>query len=188
MKTTDKSAEALTASAHVFEFYRFLFTYNPETGVLIRKKTPDSHGGFRDCHHIVQSTNGKGYLVVRVNGHNRRVHRLVWEIHYSVDAPPVMDHENHVRGDNRIANLRRATLCSNNQNAMRKPGSTCPYRGVRYERHIGKYRAQITVGGKYINLGFHTDPEICAHRYNRAAIELHGEFAILNAVSGVHDE
>ncbi|MDN7609863.1 hypothetical protein QZM28_24500 [Burkholderia multivorans] len=60
--------------------------------------------------------------------------------------------------------------------------------GVRVERHVGKYRAQITVGGKYINLGLHADPAVCAHRYNRAAIALHGEFAILNAVSGVHDE
>ncbi|MBU9404016.1 HNH endonuclease [Burkholderia multivorans] len=181
-------SDALTASAHVFAFYRFMFDYDPDTGVLTRKKTPDSHGGFRDCNHVVQSTNGKGYLIVRVNGHNRRVHRLVWEMHYSVDAPPVVDHENRVRDDNRIANLRAATLCGNNQNAMRKSGSTCQYRGVRFERHVGKYRAQITVGGKYINLGLHADPAVCAHRYNRAAIALHGEFAILNAVSGVHDE
>lgn len=189
MTTTDKSrADALTASAHVFEFYRFMFTYDPETGVLTRKKTPDSHGGFRDCDYIVKSTNGKGYLIVRVNVRNRRVHRLIWEMHYSVDAPELLDHDNHVRSDNRISNLRPATQCGNNQSAHRKPGATCHYRGVRFERHVGRYRAQITVGGKYINLGLHSDPAVCAHRYNRAAIILHGEFAILNAVSGVHDE
>ncbi|MGY6240578.1 HNH endonuclease (plasmid) [Burkholderia ambifaria] len=178
----------VTMSAHVFEFYRFLFSYDPDTGVLIRKKERSGKHGFKDCNRVVSTRGTKGYLSTNVCGRNRRAHRIIWEMYFNEDSPEIIDHENHVPDDNRLTNLRATTLCGNNQNARRKPGNTCPYRGVRYERHIGKYRAQITVGGKYINLGFHTDPAVCAHRYNRAAIELHGEFAILNAVSGVHDE
>ncbi|WP_179103944.1 HNH endonuclease [Burkholderia pseudomallei] len=179
MNDQQQSRAEVTHSAHVFEFYRFMFAYDPDTGVLTKKKAPLLHGGFRDCNQIMQSNNGNGYLIARVNGHNRRVHRLAWEMHYSVDAPPIMDHINNDRADNRISNLREVGHAENQWNKSLNRNNSVGLKGAHYHKTSGKWASHIRCRGKRKRLGLFETAEEAHEVYCLAAVMLHGEYANL---------
>jgi hypothetical protein len=88
-----------------------------------------------------------------------------------------VDHENRDKSDNRRHNLRLATHHQNSANQDRK-GKT---KGVIFTKKTpnssGRWRARIRYHGKLIHLGYHATEAEAAAAYNRAAIELFGEFA-----------
>lgn len=91
--------------------------YNPETGVFKWKET--SRRGFvgKEAGCFCQRD---GYIRIRVDGKLELTHRLAWNITYPnapVTSSEQIDHINHVRTDNRIANLRKATNTENSRNA-----------------------------------------------------------------------
>lgn len=83
------------------EVLRGLFDYDPETGILTRKKTKA-----RGLSGPVTSKCKKGYLRTRVNFQVCLVHRVAWKMVHGEDPPDLIDHVNRVVSDNRIANLR----------------------------------------------------------------------------------
>ena len=94
-----------------------------------------------------------------------------------------VDHINGDKLDNRKENLR---LCNNSQNHMNKgvqSNSTTGYKGVSFEKSIGRYRAYLNLNGKRYNLKTWETPEEAALAYNEKAKELFGEFACLNIIS-----
>ncbi len=101
-----------------------------------------------------------------------------------------VDHINHNGLDNRRENLR---VCSNRENISNgrhrntyggKPTSS-QYKGVCFNKRSGKWQADIrTGGGKRRYLGLHATEVEAAMAYDRAAVEVHGEFALLNFPEG----
>lgn len=109
------------------------------------------------------------------------LHQLV------MGKPPdglVIDHINRNKLDNRRENLR---FCKQINNAHNKTTSS-GYKGVHYQKKYAKYStgkpwvAQITHNYKTKHLGSFASPEEAARAYNKAAIELHGDYAVLNQV------
>lgn len=88
------------------------------------------------------------------------------------------DHRNGNGLDNRRANLREASTAQNAANQGIKRSNTSGFKGVSLER--GRWRAQIRILGKKVNLGRYQTPELAARAYDKAAREYHGEFATLN--------
>ena len=89
---------------------RTLFDYNPDTGVLYRRKRSGLRKvGYRDS---------KGYSKVHLKGKKYKAHRLIWKWYYGEDIPEGMeiDHINRKPADNRIENLRLVTPYENRQN------------------------------------------------------------------------
>jgi hypothetical protein len=124
---------------------------------------------------------GHGYAHTQSNYKFIKMHRLI------TGAKPgeEVDHVNGNRLDNRRANLR---ICSRTENArafQKKRIGTSTYRGVSFCRPTGRWRAQITVNKKSINLGRYFSDADAALAYNTAALEFFGEFAVLNEVSDV---
>lgn len=91
------------------------------------------------------------------------------------------DHRNGDGLDNRRENLRTATSQENKRGFQRKKiGASSRFRGVIWRNDRNKWRAQITVSGKKIYLGFFRDEKDAAKAYDAAARKFFGSFACPN--------
>lgn len=91
-----------------------------------------------------------------------------------------VDHINGNRLDNRRCNLRIATGSQNRSNIGPTRFSKTGVKGVCFRVERGSYEAKIGLGRKRIHLGTFKTLEEASMAYNKAAMELHGEFARLN--------
>ena len=69
------------------------------------------------------------------------IHRLVAE-HYisNPDNKPLVDHINRIKTDNRIENLRWATVSENNTNIGMKSNNKSGFKWISYDNHSDKWR------------------------------------------------
>lgn len=142
MKPTDIHS-GLTA-----EFVREIFSYDPETGILIRKKL--LKGCNRKAGTIAGHKNRCGYINVRIGQRGYLAHRLVWLHFYGEWPANEIDHRNGVKDDNRLANLRDVSRQVNMQNqrkaqsrAISSPFST-GLLGTYFEKDKQRFIAAIT--------------------------------------------
>jgi hypothetical protein len=113
---------------------------------------------------------GRTFYAVR--SVSKEGHISTVQMHRQIKKPPdgyVIDHENHEGLDNRKVNLRPATPAQNTWNSiiLPKKGSS-KYRGVKFNKANGKFRASINVNGKRIHLGYF-DNEIDAAKASSPA-------------------
>lgn len=127
---------------------------------------------------IYSNLDRDGYIRVRVEGHEYRAHRLIWEMFYGkIPAGMLVDHIDGDVFNNRIENLRLATRTQNNVNSKAKALNSTGLKGI---TKVGsKYRARITTGGTTISLGMFNTPAEAKAAYDLKAVELHGEYAKL---------
>jgi hypothetical protein len=121
---------------------------------------------------------GSTYYAVRTEG---SVFKKRFIMHREiVNAPKGMDVDHHNGNglDNRRANLRICTRAQNLSNRYNK--NVSGYKGVVWQEHARKYKAQITRNSKVAHLGYFDNPIEAAQAYDRAAKEYFGEFAKTN--------
>lgn len=93
-----------------------------------------------------------------------------------------VDHRDHNTLHNTIGNLRPATNRQNQQNRLPPKNSRSGLKGVSRDKRDRRWRATITLpGGKRKSLGGYVDKFDAARAYDKAALELFGEFACTNA-------
>jgi hypothetical protein len=122
------------------------------------------------------------YVITNIWKGDRRtslsLHRFIMK------APPhcQVDHRNRNRNglDNRRSNLRLATQSQNKGNASLACNNASGYKGVCWNKASRKWVAQINKLGKRVGLGYFIDSWDAAQAYNTAALEIYGEFAVLN--------
>ncbi len=96
------------------ERMRQLLDYNPETGDFTwlkctgRRVVHGERAGWPD---------DRGYIKIGIDGRKYFAHRLVWLHVFGRWPTAVIDHINHVRHDNRIANLRDVSIIDNCRNS-----------------------------------------------------------------------
>lgn len=147
-----------------------------EDGKVFYTMSGKEAGCFHKCN------GGKVYRRIKVNGRSYYTHRVVWLLHHGAWPDKDLDHVNGDPLDNRIENLRECTHFENTRNASGWVGRK--YKGVFSVRD--KFRAILCFERKNIHLGYFNTEEEAALAYNKAAIEYHKDFAILNLV-GEHD-
>ena len=105
------------------------------------------------------------------------LHRVI----LSAKQGEIVDHIDFNPLNNQKRNLR---ICNAKQNAYHKRsnGSKSGFRGVVKIR--GRWFAKIGSERIIYALGGYSTPEEAARAYNKKALELHGEFAVLNEVHG----
>ena len=90
------------------------------------------------------------------------------------------DHRDGNGLNNRRYNLR---ICSRQQNCYNKrpqQGGTSRFKGVSWSRKVNKWQAYIGFNNKGIYLGYYSDQQVAAIRYDMAAIYFFGQFARIN--------
>ena len=160
-----------------------IFVYRD--GCLYWKTSPFK--GFSKSGRKAGTPNGGGYLEVKteqITGTAKvfQLHRLVWELHNGpIPSGMVVDHINRDIKDNRIENLRLATISENCMNASGKASkrSNLP-KNVHVDWSYGgitKYRAQVCKAGVAHRIGGFDTPELAAEAAEKLRATKHGEFA-----------
>lgn len=163
----------LTLPAEIFDY----FEYDPDTGIIrwkvsCRKMQKGQIAGTPDY---------QGYIMIRLKGKLYKAHRIAFALgHNTVDIPDILDHINGDKKDNRLVNLRAATVQQNNYNQRKQKNTTSKYKGVSWHPRHQKWQARIRINGKQKHLGYYTSEEEAYAAYCKVAVELHGEFANLN--------
>ena len=93
-----------------------------------------------------------------------------------------VDHINRNTLDNRRSNLRICNQSENNKNVGKRKNNKSGYKGVYWHKNRAKWRAQIKCDSSLFHIGYFLTKEEAAIAYNNKAIELHGEFALLNVI------
>lgn len=165
------------------EVLRQLLRYEPETGELFwRKRTPQmfedwgrgSVGGkpleWRCSRWNKRYANAgagsvdvqSGYIRVFLKDTHFYAHRVAWVIEKGeIPEGMLIDHQNGVRPDNRLSNLRLATIEQNAQNTKARK-NTSGVHGVFWNSQKEKWQARICVSGQEIHLGFFGDLKLAA--------------------------
>lgn len=129
----------------------------------------------------------------RQNGkwHAYRQHRIspgVWRpltlarqiLGLAYGDPRWADHKNHDTLDDRRENLRIVTPKQNRENQPSRGGSSA-FVGVTWDRDRGRWRAQIQIDGRVVNLGRYLTEREAADARDRYVID-HGSGHMLNRV------
>lgn len=148
-----------------------LVSYDPDTGVFtwlprfrLRHLAKDGRAG---C--VNKRT---GYRYLSVEGVHYKASRLAWLYVYGQWPTHAVDHINRDRADDRLVNLREATIAENNQNRGEHKNNTSGWRGVfKDKNNPTKWRAQITVNGKRRHLGCFDTPEEASQAYLAARMD-----------------
>lgn len=124
--------------------------------------------------------NHNGYIHIgfKINGIAKtfQEHRLIWMWHHGF-PPPYLDHIDGDPGNNKIENLRVATLTQNQQNRKLNENNTSGIKGVTFHKASKKWMAHITINKKPCYLGIFANKDDAAKVVNRARLEFHGEYA-----------
>ena len=151
------------------------FTYSK--GKLFWKKRPAAKSSVYTGDRAGSITS-KGYWQIKFKGKVRKEHKLIYLLKKGI-YPDLLDHKNHDTLDNKITNLRIATLSQSQHNQRKNKLNTTGYKGVSWYadgRHGRNYKATVKLNNKRYHCGYFTDPKEAHKAYCKKAKELHGEF------------
>ncbi len=150
-----------------------LLTYDPSTGQFFRAKNCSSQLKNMEAGTITRF----GYRQISMDNEKIFAHRLAWFWTYAKWPRGALDHANRNRLDNRICNLREATMQLNMANSLGWSRSGSGLKGAYYNTRTKKWWSAIKLNYAQIYLGtFNSEAEAHA-AYVVAAINAHGSFA-----------
>lgn len=149
-----------------------LFKYNELTGALTWRIDCG-----RERSGALAGSLSRGYLRANVLGKLHLVHRLCWMVQTGEEPPPIIDHADGNRSNNKWANLRAATPSENAFNiAFRRMAKKRLPIGVIQHSSTKQYRAKITQDGStWASPWFENMDDAVKARATKAA-EMYGEF------------
>jgi len=118
----------------------------------------------------------EGYIDVGVDGGIYKAHRLIYFYHNGY-FPSFIDHIDGNRSNNKIDNLRPATINENARNSKKPSHNTSGYKGVCWDKNRSKWMAYITINNKFKSLGRYDQIEDAHLAYTNAAKLHFGNFA-----------
>ena len=142
-----------------------------QDGVLVWSKTARTD--------LIGTTAGRlardGYRQIHLVSMMVSVHRLIYYMHTG-SFPAVIDHIDGDTGNNKIENLRPATVSKNSMNCKISIANTSGVKGVSWHKTTGKWAAYVRINGRQAALGLHDHifDAACARR--SAEMTYYGEF------------
>ena len=170
------------------ELLRQIFHYDPETGLLTNKSRPKnmfpSELTWKAWTTRFAGTpvtkNAKNRIDVSISGVSYLGHRIAYKMFHGIEPPPVLDHINMIKTDNRISNLRPASYSQNACNKRKQSNNKVGAKGVSFDKYTRRYAANIAINKQQIHLGRFDTVEEAVAAYERAAAIYHGDFARTN--------
>jgi hypothetical protein len=128
--------------------------------------------------------------VFRVEGRQGGTSKPVYLHRVVAQAPPGL-HVSHQNGDPldcRRDNLLLLTAQQKSSRSKKRQGTTSRYRGVSWQRQIGRWTAYLRRDGRQYHLGTFQDEEAAARAYDQAARKAFQQHASLNFPGGEESE
>ena len=151
------------------EIFKAIANYDKATGVITNRQGKVIGG---------KPAGGK-YGQVNITKHGRYLsHRVAWFLYYGEQPPNIIDHINGDPTDNRIENLRAATVAENLRNQATRKDNTSGFKGVCACPSGNGWTASIRAG-KVIHIGTYATKDEAAIAYAAASKVLHKEFGRL---------
>lgn len=122
-------------------------------------------------------SDANGYKCGNILDSRLLAHRVIWKMWNKTMPDMDIDHINGNKSDNRIDNLRLATCSENSWNAEKRSDNTSGYKGVSFDKSRGLWAAYINAYGKRKHLGRFRLIEDAHMAYEKASIEMHGDFS-----------
>ncbi len=126
---------------------------------------------------VLGNVNGNGYVQICIDRKMWPAHRLAWLYVHGEMPSCTVDHINGGKTDNRLVNLRLATVAQNRANTGPNKNSTHGVKGVTFHHRERKWSARYVVNGKRTCLGYFDTVEQAGAAYQAAHEKLHGEFS-----------
>lgn len=149
--------------------------YEPETGEFIWISPPKNHPDlYLKPAGSPVSSRKKTYWAIQIDGKKYKRGRLA--ILFSTgNLPDVVDHINGDSTDDRISNIRAATVIQNSWNHKTRAKKSSCVMGIRQLKN-GKFQARISCNKKHISLGTFGSEADANSAYKAARKSYFGEF------------
>lgn len=157
---------------------RQLLDYDPQTGIFTwklpgRRMRVGAIAG-NTSRDVGRNT---AYVTIRINHRGYYAHRLAWFYVYGSWPSGQIDHIDLDGTNNRMANLRLATVKQNAANSPARKNNRLGVKGVRL-RKGGSYEARINVNSKAsVVIGYYKTASEAHAAYLSALEKAYGEFA-----------
>lgn len=154
-----------------------LLSYDPVTGIWtwlhpeqMNRKHIDAVAGTISVH---------GYRIITFSGTKYRSARLAWFYMTGEWPKDDIDHINKDKADDRWSNLRDILHSDNALNRDLQSNNASGVRGVHWDSSRSKWFVQVKKDGVNHFIGRYDDFDEAIAARDLAAIELHGDFAVL---------
>jgi hypothetical protein len=131
--------------------------------------------------------NSGGYIHTHINNKPYKNHRLIFMMFYGY-MPPMIDHIDGNKSNNKIENLRGATHLQNMWNQKVSKKSTSGIKGVYWHKIKQKWQASCGKDSKLVHLGYFDKKEDAEKMVKEFREKNHGEFANWQTISKVGAE
>ena len=119
--------------------------------------------------------NGSGYITVVYNKRKYYLHQLIFLMHHGY-IPSNIDHVDGIGSNNRIENLREASVSQNMCNTKLNAKNTSGFKGVHFNKQKQKWQAKLLCNKKQIARSFETK-ELAIEFMELLREMAHGQFA-----------
>lgn len=155
------------------EELRNILKYDPVSGIFTRvvRRSRCMPGT------VAGSVYPDGYVYIMINRQRYMAHRLAWLYMTGVFPEKEVDHIDRNRSNNSWANLRSVSTQQNSFNRSLHSNNKSGFKGVCFDKRDKKFKAAITLNGIVHHLGYFNTAEEANECYQKAAIELHGEYS-----------
>lgn len=162
------------ASWHSRNYFMGLLNYDSDTGVFTWKidRQPGIKAGTP-----AGWIEAAGYVVIEIDGHAYKAHRLAWLFVYGRWITKHTDHVNRIKNDNRICNLRKASKGENVTNSKVRTDSKSGIKGVIWAPRQKRWKVQVRKKGRKSVARYFLKLEVAIRFRQETVIAFFGDFA-----------
>ena len=168
----------MTTKVITQERVKSLFDYR-EDGNLVRRVQTSNRVKIGD---VVGWGNSTGYMSVNLDGSHWLIHRLIYLYHHGV-LPKVIDHIDGNPLNNKIENLREATMEQNSLNQKGRKNSYSGIKNVYWHKKLKKWYVHVKRNKGIVHFGMFEDLEFAELVAIMAREKYHGQYANHGAVA-----